>query len=140
MIETTENALDKALRLFANEPSFQKSFHRILLDSKIYIIGQAVTPIDNHTQQNKNPVLMPGQNISILNWESRDGFPVIPMFSSLQHLRSCINQTVNYMAFPARILFTMTLGAILILNPRTEYMLELFPSDITGLLEHTLVH
>lgn len=135
MIEYSENPLDTALRMVAHEPKYQPNFQKILLDSKIYIIGQTAT----HTTENK-PLLMPGQNIAILNWETRNGSPVIPIFSSLHHLQSCISEQVNYMAFPARILFTMTLGAILILNPKSEYMKELMPTEITGLLQHTVLH
>lgn len=135
MIEYCENPLDTALRIVANEPTYQPDFQKILLDSKIYIIGQTASHASD-----VQPVLMPGQNIAILNWENRNGFPVIPIFSSLHHLQTCIDQQVNYMAFPARILFTMTLGAILILNPKSEYMKELMPTEITGLLKHPVLH
>lgn len=122
-----ENALEKSLRLAADEPAHRPDFFRTLLNSAIYILGT--------TGSDEGKVdLEAGSKVSILHWEKQDGTPIVPFFSSLQTLQKSIDVEQSYLELPARSFFEMTLGATLFLNPKSPYGKEFFPEEVRNLL------
>jgi hypothetical protein len=128
MTQAQENSLEEALRLAADEPSYRPEFYRLLLESSVYILGHSDGPPSG------TRTLEAGENISIRNWERDDGSPVIPFFTSLAALQKAIEEETTYLKLPARSLFEMTRGAVLVLNPRSPYGKEFFPNEIEALL------
>lgn len=127
-METEENALEQSLRRAAVEPAERPDFYRLLLESTIYVIG----PSDQVPEG--EVTLQAGTTLQIQNWQRQDGSPVIPFFSSLEALQSAIEIEASYVALPARTLLEMTLGATLVLNPKSDYGKEFFPNEVEALL------
>jgi hypothetical protein len=126
-----ENALEKSLRLAADEPAHRPDFFKALLNSTIYVLGAAGT---DEGQVN----LEAGSNISIAHWQKPDGSAVIPFFSSLQTLQRSIDNEESYIEIPARSLFEITLGTPLFLNPKSPYGKEFFPEEVRHLLSEEI--
>lgn len=124
-----ENRLEEALRLAADEPAHRPRFYELLLNSEIYILGTA-----GESAAEGRVNLETGSKVQIKNWEKQDGSPVIPFFSSLEVLQKSIQSEESYMALPARSLFEITLGATLVLNPKSDYGKEFLPNEIEQLL------
>ncbi|MDR9863332.1 MULTISPECIES: enhanced serine sensitivity protein SseB [Pseudomonas] len=122
-----ENALEKSLRLAADEPAHRPEFFRTLLSASVYVLGTTGTS-DGVVN------LEAGSKVSIAHWEKADGNPVIPFFSSLQTLQKSIDSEESYLELPARSLFEMTQGATLFLNPKSPYGKEFFPEEVRNLL------
>ncbi len=122
-----ENALEKSLRLAADEPAHRPDFFKTLLNSTIYILGTTVTGEGLSS-------LEAGSNISIAHWQKPDGSAVIPFFSSLQTLQKSIDSEESYIEIPARSLFEITQGTPLFLNPKSPYGKEFFPEEVRHLL------
>jgi hypothetical protein len=69
-----------------------------------------------------------------VNWEKKDGTHVIPFFASLGALRLAIEEQQPFLALPARVLFEMTQGTTLVLNPASDHAKEFQPDEIRALL------
>ncbi len=128
MVDMQYNALEDALRLAADNPSHRPEFYSLLLESSIYILSQQ----DGFPSEVRK--LEVGEKISIQNLVRNDGSPVIPFFTSLNTLRKAIEVESSFMELPARALFEMTKGAVLVLNPKSPYGKEFFPKEIEALL------
>jgi len=122
-----ENALEKSLRLAADEPAHRPDFLRTLLNSNVYVLGTAGTGEGKVR-------LEAGSNISIAHWQKNDDSIVIPFFSSLQTLQRSITSEESYLEIPVRSLFEITLGTHLVLNPKSPYGKEFFPEEVRHLL------
>ena len=129
-MEHDENVIEAALRVAAADPSKRPDFYKALLEATVYVIGTIERPGSRQT------TLGAGEKVSIVKWQSPDGSPTIPFFSSLDALRRALDQEMGYLALPARALFEMTKGASLVLDPRSEYGKEFFPNEIEALLAH----
>lgn len=123
-----ETHLEELLRLAAKEPAHRPEFYQVLLESDVYVLGTAGSGPEG-------PVtLAEGSTIELQNWESADGTPVLPFFSSLKTLQQAIEVEASYLQLPARALFEMTPGATLFLNPKAPYGKEFLPSEVQSLL------
>jgi len=122
-----ENALERMLSMAANEPAHRPEFLKVLLASKVYVLGDAGA---SHGQIN----LEAGSKIKIQHWEKQDGTPVIPFFSSMKVLQKSIETEQSYLELPVRSLFEMTSGTNLILNPKSPYGKEFLREEIEQLL------
>jgi hypothetical protein len=121
-----QDELGELLRLAASDLGRRREFYRLLLSSTVYVsAGQAASG---------EARLEAGSPVSLQHWKKRDGTSVIPFFSSLEALKSAIDHEESYLQLPARSLFQMTLGATLVLNPRTPYGKELLPEEVRDLL------
>jgi hypothetical protein len=58
----------------------------------------------------------------------------IPLFSSLDRLRTYLKTQDSYIALNGRALFEMATGAAFLLNPASDYGKELLPEEIASLL------
>jgi hypothetical protein len=104
-------------------------FYRILLESEIYLPGSSDT-LDEGCHS-----LPPGTRFSVAVWKKKDGTEAIPFFASLQALQFWSKEPTRYVAMPARAFFEMTRGAIVVINPGSEYGKEFLPHEIDALLE-----
>jgi len=129
-----QNSLEMALARAAAEPATRPAFYRLLLESEVYVIGHTDVPGDGNT------TIPAGANLSIVNWEKKDGKPFIPFFSSLEALQRVLKAEARFVAMPARNLFETTRGATLILNPALSHGKEFFPAEIDALLTTCVNH
>lgn len=128
MLVTTDNPLEHALILAADEPAHRPHFYTILMDSQVYLLG--TTEIQG-TEKKVN--LKAGSKVQIQHWQKPDGSPVIPFFSSLEVLQKSIATEEAYLVLPVRAFFEMTRGARLFLNPQSDYGKEFSPNEVEQL-------
>lgn len=124
-----ENELERLLKLAVSQPAHRPAFFRQLLDSTIYILGDS-----EQIRQQGEMTLNAEMPVNIQHWEKQDGGSVIPFFSSLQMLQQAVEDEQPFIAMPVRVLFDITQGADLFLNPKAEYGKEFFPDEIAMLL------
>jgi len=132
IIDEPENQLERLLRLAAKEPAHRPEFYRVLLDSPVFVLGST----DDEEMGEK--YLEEGSALSLVNWQKEDGTSVIPFFSSFDTLQTSIEEDVGYLELPARVLFEMTQGANLIMNPHSEFGKEFLPDEVALLLDDQL--
>jgi|SRR5690625_2534156 len=125
----SENEIEYALRRAAEEPGDRPAFYKLLLDSKIFILGKSDSLDEGET------VLRKDTNVAIIKWQDEDGNPVIPFFTSLLTLQRSIEQEQPYLALMARDFFELTQGSNLVLNPSSPYGKEFYPQEIATLLK-----
>ena len=130
----TQNALEKALMLAADDPASRPDFYKILLESEVFLLGFGDTPGEGLT------TFAEGSKLSIVNWEKKDGTPVIPFFTSLKALQSTLKEEAQFVSMPARDFFELTKGSDLYLNPTLDYGKEFFPHEVEALLETGINH
>ncbi len=128
-----ENELERLLRLSVTEAAYRPSFYQTLLAATVFVLGDAGQQDDVVSEE-----ITAGSELNLLHWEKQDGSSIIPFFSSLEVLeRAAAGESPvqqGFVALPARVLFEMTQGEELFLNPKSEYGKELYPSEITMLL------
>jgi hypothetical protein len=126
---TVENELERLLKLAVAQPAHRPAFFRQLLESTVYILG------DSQQVQLQGEVILNAETpVNIQHWKKQDGSSVIPFFSSLKTLQNAVEDQQPFIAMPARVLFEITQGAELFLNPKAEYGKEFFPDEIAMLL------
>lgn len=130
----TQNDLETALARAADDPASRPDFYKILLKSEIFLLGFGDSPGEGLTTFTK------GSKLSIVNWEKKDGTPVIPFFTSLKALQSTLKEEAQFLSMPARDFFELTKGSDLYLNPTLDYGKEFFPHEIEALLETGINH
>ncbi|WP_417069861.1 enhanced serine sensitivity protein SseB C-terminal domain-containing protein [Niveibacterium terrae] len=120
--------------LAADDPASRPEFYEALMGSDVFVIGHA-------DSEGEGVSTIPGgAKLSIVNWEKKDGTPVIPFFTSLETLQRALTEEARYVALPARSLFEVTLGSFLVLNPASPYGKEFFPNEIKALLDTGMNH
>lgn len=127
-------ALEQALERAAGEPAARPEFYRQLLDAQVIVIGHSDPPAAG------TAMLEAGARVSIFNWQTKDGLPFIPFFSSLAALQRVLDEEAGYLALPVRTLFEMTRGATLVLNPGSDHGKEFFPAEVEALLTSGVNH
>ena len=122
------NPLEQALRLAAEDAANRPDFYRLLLESTVFVVGDA-----EETEDGDRPV-GPGEHVSIQQWQQPDGSVVIPFFTSPAAVEQAVDGTVSCMGLPARTLFESTRGATLVLNPNNEHGRKFGPEEIEAIL------
>jgi hypothetical protein len=112
--------LDSALVHAAQDPAARPEFYRILLESEIFVIGTT------------------GSGISLMMLERSDGTKAIPFFSSMDALQRMLEEDTSYLTMPARTLFEMMRGEMLVLNPGSEHGKEFTANEVASLLDSGL--
>lgn len=124
------NPLEVALAKAAEDPASRPEFYRLLLDSTIYVIGFTDSP-----EIAGRVTLETEEKLSIVNWETPDGKPIIPFFASLEALQRSLQEESQCVGLPARTFFEITRGSSLVLNPGSPWGKEFFPQEVDTLLE-----
>ena len=132
-----ENELERLLRLSVTAAAWRPAFYQMLLDSTVFVLGDAG---QDNAQTQGSVAITAGSELNILHWEKQDGSSIIPFFSSVDVLeKASAGESPDEQAFvalPARVLFEMTQGEELFLNPKSEYGKEFYPSEVTQLLSN----
>ncbi len=123
------NPLEQALFNSASDNSLLPTFYELLMKSNVFILGSIAGKDAGTFNINED------QEFDIQHWENEeDQSPVIPFFSSLQILQQAIPDDSPYIEIPATTFMEMTLGVSLVLNPNTDYGVELDFPDVSNLL------
>jgi SseB protein C-terminal domain/SseB protein N-terminal domain len=123
-----ENALERSLRLAADDPASRPDFYKLLLASTIVVIG-------NSGQRRPGLVtIAAGDDVAIASWTKDDDTSFVPFFTSLTALQRVLTEETNYLSLPARDFFELTKGATLHLNPSLDHSKEFFPSEVIAIL------
>lgn len=125
----SENELERLLKLAVMEPAHRPAFFRELLDATVLILGDS-----EQVQQDGDITLNADTPVNIQHWEKQDGGSIIPFFTSLDALQKAVEDEQSFIAMPARVLFEITQGADLFLNPKAEYGKEFYPEEVAMLL------
>lgn len=133
IIDEPENRLETLLRLAASEPAHRPEFCKVLLESNVLVLGSTDQDLSAEGQ------LQEGSAISIVNWQEDSGNDVIPFFSSMSALEESVETDEPYLEMPVNVLFEMTLGTKLIMNPHSEYGKEFYPDEIKFLLSNGII-
>ena len=123
------NPLEKALFNSASDENQAPKFYDLLMESNIFLLGTVTNKGEGTFHLDEN------QEFDIHHWEKEDdASPIIPFFTSLQTLQHAIPDDSPYLEIPTAVFFEMTLGVSLVLNPNTDYGLELDADDVSILL------
>ncbi|RJT46058.1 enhanced serine sensitivity protein SseB [Rahnella woolbedingensis] len=136
-----ENELERLLRLSVTAPAWRPAFYQTLLESTVFVLGDAG---QDDAEKQGSVAITAGSELNILHWEKQDGSSIIPFFSSVDVLeKASAGESPDEQAFvalPARVLFEMTQGEELFLNPKSEYGKEFTPNEVTLLLSNGGLH
>jgi hypothetical protein len=124
-----ENELERLLKLAVTEPAHRPAFFRELLDATVLILGDS-----EQVQHGGDIALNADTPVNIQHWEKQDGGSIIPFFTSVDVLQKAVEDEQPFIAMPARVLFEITQGADLFLNPKAEYGKEFYPEEVAMLL------
>lgn len=120
----TKNELETLLEQAAIEPAYRPAFFRTLLDSTVWVPGNAA----------EGEAVVEDSALDIQHWEKDDGTSVIPFFTSLAALQQAVDDEQAFVVMPARTLFEMTLGETLFLNAKLPTGKEFTPREISHLV------
>ena len=123
------NALELSLARAAADPASRPEFYKTLLESEVYVIGFSDSAKEGRS------TLPEGSKLSIVNWQKKDGTPIVPFFTSLEALQSALKEEARFVTLPARSFLEMTRGSSLVLNPTSSYGKEFYPNEVQALLE-----
>lgn len=130
-----ENELEYLLRLASGASLHWRVFFQTLMNTTVLVLSNA-----SHGSQSNEIVFRSDKQINIQHWERQDGSSIIPLFSSLEAAQRVVNQKLNqsfnFVTVPVPVLFKITLGVNLFLNPESEYGKEFFPQEVAMLLQH----
>ncbi len=128
------NDLEKALHKAAVDNTQAPAFYEELMDSKIFVLGKPEEEdVGKFTLEEE-------QALIIQHWEREaDNSPVVPFFTSLSMLQQAIPTDEPYLELPTSVLFELTMGAPLVLNPNSEFGMEFDPDDVAILLDADLL-
>ncbi|CNL77418.1 enhanced serine sensitivity protein SseB [Yersinia kristensenii] len=143
-----DHNLESLLKLAATESIHRTAFFRTLLDATVLVLVDGAEQGDEEGEM----TFTTGDGVNILHWEKQDGESVIPFFTSVEVLQQALDiaedqpidsekLSVNhpkqpFIAMPVRVLFEMTQGAHLFLNPKSEHGKEFWPQEVAMLLEN----
>ncbi|MDC8012800.1 enhanced serine sensitivity protein SseB C-terminal domain-containing protein [Tahibacter soli] len=124
-------ALEGLLQQASEEAAWRPAFYRKLLESPVLVI----LPDEARARRVARP-----DRIHFVQWKRIDGTDAIPFFSSARTFFEAAPQGARCLVLDTRQLLELTRGAILHLNPYSEFNVELTPSDAEALLSNgTLV-
>ncbi|WP_145539949.1 enhanced serine sensitivity protein SseB [Yersinia alsatica] len=139
--DDSDQSLESLLKLAATESIHRTAFFRALLDATVLVL------VDDAELRGEEGEMTftAGDGVNILHWEKQDGESVIPFFTSVEVLQQALDiaedQSIDtekqpFIAMPVRVLFEMTQGTHLFLNPKSEHGKEFWPQEVAMLLEN----
>lgn len=124
-------ALEELLKQSSEGAAWCPAFYRQLLDSRVLVI----LPNKRQARQVARP-----DRLHFVQWKRVDGTAAIPFFSSARTFFEAVPQGAQCLVLATRQLLELTRGAILHLNPYSEFNVELTPPEAEALLSNgTLV-
>lgn len=124
-----ERHLEFLLERATTEPAYRPEFYQRLMEADVYVISG-----EEEKKRDGNVQMKEGETVNLVQLPREDGSFALPFFTSLEVLQKSIDYPVNYVCLPTRVLFEMTEGTVLILNPFSEFGKDFTPEEIRGLL------
>ena len=109
-----------------------KAFYDVLLNWHVFVVG--TTGQDN--PDGGAQVVLAGDQVHIQEWQNDAGEKVVPFFSSLEMMRLAMDGQgeVPYMEMESGVLFELTAGMTLVMNPKSECSKVFPPEEVERLL------
>lgn len=117
--------LERLLRLATDQAGYRPAFYRTLLESRVF----ALTPPDSIVWSPNEEHLL-----RFIQWQRDDGALAIPFFSSRARRLESPRGSSSMILLPTRQLFVLTRGALLHLNPHSDFGREFVPAEVESLL------
>lgn len=121
--------LEFLLERATHEPAYRPEFYQRLMDAHVLVISGDEKPGGQDEMHLKE-----GDTVNLVQWPREDGTNVLPFFTSVEMLQKAIDREVSYLSLPARALFQMTEGTMLVINPFSDFGKEFTPEEISTLL------
>jgi hypothetical protein len=120
-----EVELERLLRLATEQAGYRPAFYRELMNGFVLVPVPPGPAIENAAGK---------KVLRFVQWRREDGAQVIPFFSSLARLRDSPPSKEPLIRLPARQLFELTRGALLHLNPHSEFGRSFSPDQVESIL------
>lgn len=126
-----ELSLETLLQKSAEDSSLRHDFYKKLLTENLIVITEKTNTAEGKTTLQKDTQV----NIVTL----KDG--KIPIFTSKERIfdNGVVKEQVEYLEMKSKILFEITKGSTLILNPFSDYGKEFLPVEIEGILNGSIL-
>lgn len=118
-------SLESLLKQASEEAAWRPAFYRELLKSRVLVM----VPDETLAQSVARP-----DRVHFVQWKRIDGTAAIPFFSSARTFFEAVPHGAKCLVLDTRQLFELTRGAILHLNPYSEFNVELTQSDVETML------
>lgn len=127
-----ENKIEKLLRQTAEDHGYLPLFYQTLLVTDIYVLGE------NTSSKMKAYSVKPGDEVEFQHWVLEGERVVVPIFSSIHNIQKAVGYKDNFLRINGRLLFEITQGEELTLNPHGPYGKEFTVKEIGMLLSGDL--
>lgn len=117
--------LEGLLRQACEAAAWRPAFYRQLLESRVLVI----VPDESAARNVARP-----ERLHFVQWKRVDGTVAIPFFSSARTFFEAVPDGAKCLVLDTRQLLELTRGAILHLNPYSEFNLQVMPSDVEAIL------
>lgn len=114
------------------DENFRVEFVEQLLEANVYFSGETEKHSGNGVDEY---ILEESENVQIKSWPNEEYGRVIPFFTSLDTMRQAFNADENFVCLKCKVLFAMTLGSLLVLNPESEVSKPFYPDEIKAMLQ-----
>lgn len=125
-----ELALERLLAAAAQDPVQRPVFAAALLESQVYVLGNVEGDVVGGVAQT-------GASVRLLSLADQDG-PITPFFTSEPMLQATLatrpGTDPRFVRLGCRVLFEMTRGSRLVLNPHGPHGKVFLPDEVTALL------
>ena len=128
-----QNDLEVELVRAAHEPGFRPTFLRELLDADVYLALLLGDGGRIESGPGGEAVIPPGARLEVGSVE-RGGERALPFFSAPQRAQVFYRQDHVIAPDKARQVFARHPGTRFVLNPRSDYALDLEPADVAAML------
>ena len=132
MNKQSEHELEQLFAKAYEDENFREDFISQLLEANVYFPGKTS---DGEGRTIHELYLQEGENVQIKSWPNEEFGRVIPFFTSLETMRQAFDADENFICMPCKVLFKMTLGALLVLNPESVVSKPFYPEEIQQLLD-----
>ena len=133
MLFIPENELERALVRAVKEPAAGPDFYRLLLESRLLVLGTA----EGQEGATEEFSLAPGSRLNLVTG-LKDGHQYLPVFSSVARMQDFVKQESKYLSINGRALLELTRGGPITLNPASQYGKELSPLEVKQLLDGSI--
>ncbi len=118
-------ALEGLLQQACENAAWRPALYRQLVQTRVLVI----VPDEEQTRGVARP-----DRLHFVQWMRQDGTSAIPVFSSARTFFEAVPSGAKCLVIEVQQLLELTRGAILHLNPYSEFNLQLMPSDVELLL------
>jgi len=124
--DTQGKKLESLLRRACAEPAWRPAFYRTLLESDVLILVPDLVIVPNAHGDDV---------IRFVQWNRVDGSAAIPFFSSSRTLFEAVPESARCLVLDMPTFLALSRGALLHLNPFSEFNVELPPDEVEVLLK-----